>query len=157
MLGVIFKALSKHTVLFHEYMASSTYVLPHGCRFLLAYASQRRQGSTFMTPKPFTASLSKTRTASTEGLQSTGRSDFLCISLFNGLQSRNSFDMLLFGPGLLSTSGVTHKKQRKMLNPLFSGAHMRNLTPIFLEVSRKVRALIPLTCSLISPHSHVLF
>lgn len=49
--------------------------------------------------------------------------------------------MLVFGPGLLATSGAAHKKQRKMLNPVFSGAHMRNLTPIFHEVSRKVRGL----------------
>ena len=70
-------------------------------------------------------------------------------------RSCNSFGMLLFGPGLLSTSGITHKKQRKMLNPVFSGAHMRNLTPIFHEVSRKVRALTPLQCSHVSPILYV--
>ena len=71
--------------------------------------------------------------------------------LYSDLQSCISFGMLLFGPGLLSTSGATHKKQRKMLNPVFSGAHMRNLTPIFHEVSRKVRALTLLRCSHVSP------
>ncbi|TBU23345.1 hypothetical protein BD311DRAFT_810791 [Dichomitus squalens] len=38
---------------------------------------------------------------------------------------------LSIGPGLLGTYGAQHKKQRKMLNPAFSGAHMRNLTPLF--------------------------
>ncbi|KLO13021.1 cytochrome P450 [Schizopora paradoxa] len=38
---------------------------------------------------------------------------------------------LIFGIGLLSTRGDHHKKQRKMLNPVFSLAHMRRLIPIF--------------------------
>ena len=46
--------------------------------------------------------------------------------------------MLALGPGLLATNGHKHKKQRKMLNPVFSGAHMRDLTPIFHEVSLRV-------------------
>ena len=50
-----------------------------------------------------------------------------------------SFAMLTIGPGLLSTSGIRHKKQRKILSPVFSGAHMRNLTPIFHEVAQRVR------------------
>ena len=44
----------------------------------------------------------------------------------------------LLGPGLLSTHGGTHTKQRKMLNPVFSGAHMRNLTPLFYDVADRV-------------------
>ncbi|KNZ72731.1 Cytochrome P450 3A9 [Termitomyces sp. J132] len=34
---------------------------------------------------------------------------------------------IMFGQGLLSTQGEQHKKQRKMLNPVFSIAHMRNM------------------------------
>ena len=49
-----------------------------------------------------------------------------------------SFGMLIVGPGLLSTSGAVHKKQRKLLNPVFSGAHMRDLTPIFHDVVQRV-------------------
>lgn len=45
---------------------------------------------------------------------------------------------LLFGPSLLGTYGATHKKQRKMLNPVFSGAHMRNVTPLFYDVADRV-------------------
>ena len=51
----------------------------------------------------------------------------------------NSMIRLLLGPGLLGTYGGTHKKQRKMLNPVFSGAHMRNLTPLFYDVAGRVR------------------
>ena len=50
----------------------------------------------------------------------------------------STFDLIL-GPGLLATYGSTHKKQRKMLNPVFSGAHMRNVTPLFYDVAGRVR------------------
>ncbi|KAI0713881.1 cytochrome P450 [Earliella scabrosa] len=46
---------------------------------------------------------------------------------------------LTLGPGLLSAHGSRHKKQRKMLNPVFSTAHMRNMTPLFYAVTRKLR------------------
>ncbi|KAI1790098.1 cytochrome P450 [Ganoderma leucocontextum] len=49
---------------------------------------------------------------------------------------------LLLGPGLLATHGPAHKKQRKMLNPVFSGAHMRNLTPLFYNVADRLRMAI---------------
>ncbi|OSD05201.1 cytochrome P450 [Trametes coccinea BRFM310] len=48
----------------------------------------------------------------------------------------------LFGPGLLSTLGDHHRKQRKMLNPVFSINHMRHMTPIFYNVSHKLRSAI---------------
>ena len=54
----------------------------------------------------------------------------------------NSTTMLTLGPGLLAASGTRHKKQRKMLNPVFSAAHFRNITPTFLDVADRVRALI---------------
>lgn len=31
-----------------------------------------------------------------------------------------------------------HRRQRKMLNPVFSGAHMRDMTPIFYDIAHKV-------------------
>ncbi|KAJ3898600.1 cytochrome P450 [Lentinula edodes] len=37
---------------------------------------------------------------------------------------------LLFGNGLLSTIGEQHRKQRKMLNPVFSIAHMRSMSEL---------------------------
>ncbi|KAF5360940.1 hypothetical protein D9756_005071 [Leucocoprinus leucothites] len=46
---------------------------------------------------------------------------------------------LLFGDGLLSVLGEQHRKQRKMLTPVFSIAHMRAMTPIFYEVTHRLR------------------
>ncbi|KAJ2915637.1 hypothetical protein MD484_g4757, partial [Candolleomyces efflorescens] len=44
----------------------------------------------------------------------------------------------VFGLGLLSTLGDQHRKQRKMLNPVFSIAHMRDMVPIFYEVVHRL-------------------
>lgn len=46
---------------------------------------------------------------------------------------------LIFGPGLLSTLGHHHRKQRKMLNPVFSIHHMRQMLPTFYAVTAKLR------------------
>lgn len=46
---------------------------------------------------------------------------------------------LFFGPGILATLGEDHRKQRKMLNPVFSISHMRNMTPIFYAVAHKLQ------------------
>ncbi|KAL9711339.1 hypothetical protein Ac2012v2_005883 [Leucoagaricus gongylophorus] len=48
-------------------------------------------------------------------------------------------NQLMFGDGLLSVLGEQHRKQRKMLNPVFSIAHMRAMTPIFYEVTHRLR------------------
>ncbi|TFK34561.1 cytochrome P450 [Crucibulum laeve] len=47
---------------------------------------------------------------------------------------------MMFGAGLLATLGDHHRKQRKMLNPVFSIAHMRQMTPIFWDIAHKVEA-----------------
>lgn len=65
--------------------------------------------------------------------------------------------MMTFGPGLLSTIGIPcislfgecflisiptgerHRKQRKMMNPVFSVAHMRRMMPIFYRICLEVR------------------
>ncbi|KAI0073887.1 cytochrome P450 [Panus rudis PR-1116 ss-1] len=49
-----------------------------------------------------------------------------------------SSNALTFGPGLLATHGELHRKQRKMLNPVFSIKHMRHMTPIFYHVAHKL-------------------
>ncbi|TFK95445.1 cytochrome P450 [Pterulicium gracile] len=43
-----------------------------------------------------------------------------------------------FGHGLLGALGDTHRKQRKILNPVFSNAQMRNLAPIFYSLSQQL-------------------
>lgn len=42
---------------------------------------------------------------------------------------------LIHGPGLLSSIGEQHKRQRRLLNPVFTMAHLRKLVPTFHEVA----------------------
>ncbi|KAI0713903.1 cytochrome P450 [Earliella scabrosa] len=53
-----------------------------------------------------------------------------------------SLSKILLGPGVFATYGAPHRKQRKMLNPVFSTAHMRNLTPLFYDITDKLRIAI---------------
>ncbi|KAI0669354.1 cytochrome P450 [Trametes maxima] len=46
---------------------------------------------------------------------------------------------LNFGLGLLATLGNHHRKQRKLLNPVFSIAHMRRMIPIFNQVGHQLQ------------------
>lgn len=45
----------------------------------------------------------------------------------------------VFGDGLLSTLGEQHRRQRKMLNPVFSIAHMKRMIPTFFDITFQVR------------------
>ncbi|KAI0716854.1 cytochrome P450 [Earliella scabrosa] len=49
-----------------------------------------------------------------------------------------------FGTSLFSTHGDHHRKQRKLLNPVFSINHMRHMMPIFYNVTHKLREAIEL-------------
>ncbi|RDX54454.1 cytochrome P450 [Lentinus brumalis] len=49
---------------------------------------------------------------------------------------------VVLGPGLLGTQGEQHRRQRKMLNPVFSTKHLREMTPIFYSVVHKTRDAI---------------
>lgn len=40
---------------------------------------------------------------------------------------------------MVATIGDQHKKQRKMLNPVFSVKHLRGMTPTFFNIANKVR------------------
>ncbi|KAJ4474815.1 cytochrome P450 [Lentinula aciculospora] len=51
-------------------------------------------------------------------------------------------NLLIFGDGLLGTLGHRHRKQRKMLQPVFSAAHMREMIPAFFEVTHKLEAAL---------------
>ncbi|KAI0659771.1 cytochrome P450 [Cubamyces menziesii] len=46
------------------------------------------------------------------------------------------------GPGLLGTTGEQHRRQRKILNPAFNINHMRDMIPIFHEVTNRLRKAI---------------
>ncbi|EAU84603.2 cytochrome P450 [Coprinopsis cinerea okayama7 len=56
-------------------------------------------------------------------------------------------NLLMFGPGLLATVDEQHRKQRKLLNPVFSIAHMREMIPTFYEVAHRLRDSISTTVS----------
>ncbi|KZP08117.1 cytochrome P450 [Athelia psychrophila] len=49
---------------------------------------------------------------------------------------------LIFGEGLAATLGEQHRKQRKILNPIFSPRHLQEMIPIFHSVSQKLRDAI---------------
>ena len=49
--------------------------------------------------------------------------------------------MIFLGPGLLTTEGQQHRRQRKMLNPVFSAAHLRHMNGLFHDITDKVRAV----------------
>ncbi|TDL20047.1 cytochrome P450 [Rickenella mellea] len=51
-------------------------------------------------------------------------------------------NLIVFGKGLLSTLGEHHRKQRKMLNPVFSMKHMRDLLPVFYPIAHQVRDVL---------------
>lgn len=46
------------------------------------------------------------------------------------------------GEGLLATLGDQHRKQRKMMNPVFSINHMRGMIPLFYEVTERLRTTL---------------
>ncbi|TEB18519.1 cytochrome P450 [Coprinellus micaceus] len=47
----------------------------------------------------------------------------------------------VFGDGLLSTLGEQHRRQRKMLNPVFSIAHMKRMIPTFFDITFQLREI----------------
>ncbi|KAF9057839.1 cytochrome P450 [Panaeolus papilionaceus] len=49
---------------------------------------------------------------------------------------------MTFGEGIFTTIGDPHRRQRKLLNPVFSIAHMRNMVLIFYDVSHKLRTTL---------------
>jgi len=49
---------------------------------------------------------------------------------------------VVFGDGLISTLGEQHRKQRKMLNPVFSISNMRELLPIIQTISHQLKSIL---------------
>ncbi|CCM02686.1 uncharacterized protein FIBRA_04792 [Fibroporia radiculosa] len=49
---------------------------------------------------------------------------------------------LLLGPGLLSTAGDVHRRQRKLLLPAFSSTHLRSMLPLVYQIAYKLRDAI---------------
>ncbi|KAJ3881565.1 cytochrome P450 [Lentinula edodes] len=51
-------------------------------------------------------------------------------------------NLLIFGNGLIGTLGHQHRQQRKMLNPVFSAAHMREMIPTFFQVGHQLESAL---------------
>jgi cytochrome P450 len=49
---------------------------------------------------------------------------------------------VIFGPGLVATTGQQHKRQRKIVIPVFSVPHLKRLTPIFYSVAERLADVI---------------
>lgn len=49
---------------------------------------------------------------------------------------------LIFGECLIGSLGDIHKRQRKMLTPVFSVNHMRHMLPVFNTVVFKLREVV---------------
>ncbi|KAI1798436.1 cytochrome P450 [Ganoderma leucocontextum] len=49
---------------------------------------------------------------------------------------------LMFGPGLVAVTGERHKRQRKLLNPAFSPAQLRQTLPTMYQVTYQLRDAI---------------
>ncbi|KIK54867.1 hypothetical protein GYMLUDRAFT_48408 [Collybiopsis luxurians FD-317 M1] len=45
---------------------------------------------------------------------------------------------IIFGPGLVSTTGDVHKKQRKIVTPVFSVPQLKRVTPIVYDIAEKL-------------------
>ncbi|KAH9024960.1 cytochrome P450 [Lactarius hengduanensis] len=59
--------------------------------------------------------------------------------IFEPTEAFRDSNMQTFGPTLVATHGAHHRRQRKLLNPLFNVNHLRYMIPIFHRVARKLR------------------
>ncbi|KAI0782961.1 cytochrome P450 [Abortiporus biennis] len=59
--------------------------------------------------------------------------------VYENASFRRGYGKFLLGDGLLAVVGSKHRAQRKMMNPVFSIAHMRGLFPTFTNISYKLR------------------
>ncbi|THH32685.1 hypothetical protein EUX98_g1502 [Antrodiella citrinella] len=50
-----------------------------------------------------------------------------------------NFNSLVFGDSLLSSLGERHRRQRKILNPVFNANHMRYIVPTFYRITNQLR------------------
>lgn len=74
--------------------------------------------------------------------------------IFEENDSFLSCNKLVFGDGLISTLGEQHRKQRKMLNPVFSTSNMRELLPIIQTISHQLKSALVSNLSARSEHDH---
>ncbi|KAF9065024.1 cytochrome P450 [Rhodocollybia butyracea] len=49
---------------------------------------------------------------------------------------------IIFGPGLVSTTGSVHKKQRKIVAPVFTVPQLKRVTPIMYDIAEKLADVV---------------
>ncbi|KZV67344.1 cytochrome P450 [Peniophora sp. CONT] len=66
------------------------------------------------------------------------------VQKFPAIDVSGTYDMhrYLMGPGLLSTNGPVHRRQRKQLNPAFSPTQIRRLAPLMSSIASQLRDII---------------
>ncbi|KAI0262767.1 cytochrome P450 [Gloeopeniophorella convolvens] len=62
--------------------------------------------------------------------------------IFEATDAFLNANMQAFGPNLMSTLGAHHRKQRKLLNPVFHINHMRHMIPTFHNVTRQLHGIL---------------
>lgn len=94
---------------------------------------------THQIPELYTPSSSKTSKIFPNDWyrRSASRAHIILHAFLVNVFSTSEFSLLL-GPGLLAELGSAHRRQRKMLNPVFSVAHLRNMTGIFYTIAHQV-------------------
>ncbi|KAH7327579.1 cytochrome P450 [Rhizoctonia solani] len=61
---------------------------------------------------------------------------------FHGSEEFLSWIKVTTGNGILTVNGPKHKLQRKLLNPVFTPSHMRNLVPIFGAITNRLEDIV---------------
>ncbi|KAF8896762.1 cytochrome p450 [Gymnopilus junonius] len=59
--------------------------------------------------------------------------------IFDEMESFTLICRLILGDGLFGTHGEQHRKQRRMLQPIFSPTHLRDMVPTFYDVAYTLR------------------
>ncbi|KAL0575693.1 hypothetical protein V5O48_006281 [Marasmius crinis-equi] len=52
------------------------------------------------------------------------------------------WNRIIFGPGLVATTGDVHKRQRKLVTPVFSVTHLKGLTPLFYDIADRLKEVL---------------
>ncbi|CAA7269679.1 unnamed protein product [Cyclocybe aegerita] len=51
-------------------------------------------------------------------------------------------NQVIFGPGLVATTGEQHRRQRRVVNPIFAVPQLRRISPVFYEIAEKLASVM---------------
>ncbi|KAL1942332.1 hypothetical protein VTO73DRAFT_6396 [Trametes versicolor] len=58
--------------------------------------------------------------------------------IFEELRWLTAMSIDVFGPGIIASVGEEHRKQRKLMNPIFSAKNLQQVTPVLYEVVQRL-------------------